>query len=171
MERVGHKIGYRMKDTAGQYAPIVDYLPDPSTLEPAQAEMLEQARLSIASIADAASPVDAPIDAPTRGFGKGYEGFAEDIYSSIDVEKLVHDLKEMGVEHVYSSMDAGHYVCDFAYYCSLAEAKRTSMKHDKGRHTKVLFMHCSPAGLPISTEDVVDAVKKIVMWVCRGGQP
>jgi pyroglutamyl-peptidase len=69
-------------------------------------------------------------------------------------------------QQIYSSMDAGHYVCDFAYYCSLAEAKRAASKSDKGTQTKVLFMHCPPVDQPFSTEEVIDAVKKIIVWVC-----
>lgn len=64
-------------------------------------------------------------------------------------------------------MDAGHYVNDFLYYCSLAEARRTATKHDRTKLTRVLFMHCPPAGQPVSTQEVIDAVKKIIFWVCK----
>jgi pyroglutamyl-peptidase len=64
-------------------------------------------------------------------------------------------------------MDAGHYVCDFTYYCSLAEAKRTAQNNTKGKLTKVLFMHCPPANQPFSTEKVTDAIKKIIVWVSQ----
>ena len=66
-------------------------------------------------------------------------------------------------------MDAGHYLCDFTYYCSLAEIARAKEK----RHTpQVLFLHCPPAGQPLSTEEVTSAIKKIIIWVCedRDGQ-
>lgn len=75
------------------------------------------------------------------------------------------------LQHVYSSMDAGHYVCDYTYYCSLAEAKRSTTKHDKTKYTKVLFMHCPPAYQPLSTQEVTEAVKKVILWVCRGERP
>ena len=68
---------------------------------------------------------------------------------------------------MYTSMDAGHYVCDYTYYCSMAEARRTAAKHDKGKHTKVLFMHVPPAGQPFTTEEVTEAVKKIIVWVSQ----
>ncbi|KAA1472864.1 peptidase C15, pyroglutamyl peptidase I-like protein [Dentipellis sp. KUC8613] len=178
MERLGHKIGYRMKDTTGEHAPVVDYLPDASTAaghEASQAEILENvqllgsSRLS-SSMGDTTNPADVTVEVPVRGFGKGYEGFADDFYTAIDVERLVHDLKHSGIEHVYSSLDAGHYVCDFTYYCSLAEAKRTATKHDKGKHTKVLFMHCPPVDQPLSLAEVTEAVQKIILWVCKGGR-
>ncbi|KIJ18784.1 hypothetical protein PAXINDRAFT_71146, partial [Paxillus involutus ATCC 200175] len=100
-----------------------------------------------------------------RGFGKGYESFPEEIYTDIDVEKLVHHLKKSGVEQIYSSLDAGHYLCDFIYYCSLAESRRSTPKTDKPT-TKVLFLHCPPVDQPLSTEEVTVAIKKSIMWLC-----
>lgn len=64
-------------------------------------------------------------------------------------------------------MDAGHYLCDFIYYCSLAEAKRTAKPYEKRRNTQVLFLHCAPVGQPLTTEEVTDAIKRIIVWVCR----
>jgi pyroglutamyl-peptidase len=184
IERLGHKTGYRMKDSSNQHAPIIDFLPEPSALEPSQGEMLEQMRVSSANMAivGPASPIDAAVDHPIRGFSKGYESFAEDLHTTIDVEHLVHGMKEQGVEvggtlplpslsdmwyQLYSSMDAGHCVSDYTYYCSMAESRRVSPRHDKGVQTKVLFMHCCPVGQPFGTEDVTEAIQKIVLWVCR----
>ena len=55
-------------------------------------------------------------------------------------------------------MDAGHFLCDFLFYASLAEAKRhaTKLEKDKTRSTPpkmtpVLFMHCPPVGQPLDT--------------------
>lgn len=66
-------------------------------------------------------------------------------------------------------MDAGHYICDFTYYCSLAEAKRTSNPnpYEKLRNTQVLFLHCPPVGQPLGTQEVSEAIKRIVLWVCK----
>jgi len=61
-------------------------------------------------------------------------------------------------------MDAGHYLCDFIYYCSLAEAKRIEKPNEK--RTQVLFLHCPPVNQPLSTEDVTDAIKRIIVWTC-----
>lgn len=63
-------------------------------------------------------------------------------------------------------MDAGHYLCDFIYYCSLAEAKRTAKPYEKRRNTQVLFLHCPPVNQPLRTEEVTDAIKQIVAWMC-----
>jgi len=160
-----------MKDSFNQHAPVVDFLPESNnntTIEPSQAEIFEQMRVSSASMAIVGpqSPIDSSIDQPVRGFGKGYESFGEDLHAIIDVEQLVLCMKEQGFE-LYSSMDAGHCVSDFTYYCSLAESRRTSLRHDKGSQTKVLFMHCCPVGQPFGTEEVTEAIQKIILWVCR----
>ncbi|KAG1732195.1 uncharacterized protein EDB91DRAFT_1152111 [Suillus paluster] len=166
MERVGHKFGYNMKDATGCLAPIVRVTRDESSnpnrgqSEPSEMERMERARLIEYDI-------DAPVDGtepPKRGFGKGYESFPEEIFTEIDVEKLVHHLKKSGIEQIYSSLDAGHYLCDFIYYCSLAESKRASGKADKST-TKVLFLHCPPVDQPLSTEEVTEAIKQSVIWL------
>lgn len=167
MERVGHKFGYNMKDATGSHAPIVRVTREENSnsnrgqSEPSAMERMERARLSEYLIEP---PVDGT-EPPKRGFGKGYESFPEEIFTEIDVEKLVHHLKKSGVEQIYSSLDAGHYLCDFIYYCSLAESKRASGKADKST-TKVIFLHCPPVDQPLSTEEVTEAIKKSVIWLC-----
>jgi len=163
MERQGHKLGYNMKDANGCLAPLVRIASDDAKrrpVEPSEAERIERARLGEYALETTTDGGELP----KRGFGKGYENFPEEIYTDIDVEKLVQHLKKEGIEQIYTSMDAGHYLCDFIYYCSLAEGKRTSMKHDKA--SKVLFLHCPPVGQPLCTEEVTDAIKRIVVWVC-----
>lgn len=70
-------------------------------------------------------------------------------------------------------MDAGHFLCDFIFYCSLAEARRGILPAEKFkersspiRATPVLFMHCPPVDQPLSTEQVTDAIQRIVLYVC-----
>ncbi len=64
-------------------------------------------------------------------------------------------------------MDAGHYLCDFIYYCSLAEVMRSVKPYEEKRWIpQVLFLHCPPVGQPLTTEDVTNAIKKIIGWVC-----
>lgn len=75
------------------------------------------------------------------------------------------------VQQVYSSMDAGHFLCDYAFYCSLAESKRVAGKQEKDKgtppkSTPILAMHCGPVDQPLSTEEVTETIRKIVMWVC-----
>ncbi|KAF7792282.1 hypothetical protein EIP86_003318 [Pleurotus ostreatoroseus] len=113
-----------------------------------------------------------------RGYGVGYEQFSDELATEIDVASLIHSMKEFGHSQVYSSMDAGHFLCDFLYFGSLAEAKRLAFNKEKDklrntppRATPVLFMHCPPDGQPLKTEAVTDAIKFIVAWVCRRARP
>ncbi|KAI0743936.1 peptidase C15 pyroglutamyl peptidase I-like protein [Daedaleopsis nitida] len=160
IERLGHKNGYRMKDADGEYAPIV-HLPKDTAGDTAEAELARMEQV-----------VDIPLP-PNRGFGKGYETFPDEISTDVDVPKLIVHLKESGIDHVYSSMDAGHYLCDFIFYCSLAEAKRGMAPIEKFKDratppkpTPVLFMHCPPVEQPLTTEQVTDAIQRIILWIC-----
>lgn len=78
-------------------------------------------------------------------------------------------------------MDAGHYICDFTYYCSLAESKRNGKPYEKDRNTQVLFVHCPPVrtlffelgakhsdehvqvGQPLTTEEVTGKLNITVL--------
>lgn len=166
MERQGHKIGYQMKDVNGKLAPIVRSSPKDFSRRPegpSVAENLERERLGFDILE---SPGDTS-GRSSRGFGPLYETFSEEIMTEIDVTRLVQDIRQTGVEQIYTSMDAGHYLCDFIYYCSLAEAKRSAKPYEKRRNTQVLFMHCPPVNQPVSTEEVTQVIKQIIMWVCR----
>jgi pyroglutamyl-peptidase len=168
MERQGHKLGYQMKDANGKLAPVVRSSPKDFSRRPdgpSAAENMERERLGL-------EPLETSGDTtirPTRGFGAAYENFPEEIMTELDVTRLVQDLRRSGVEQIYSSMDAGHYLCDFIYYCSLAEAKRSSKTkpYEKRRNTQVLFLHCPPVGQPVTTEEVTQVIKQIIVWVCR----
>jgi pyroglutamyl-peptidase len=169
LERVGHKLGYHMKDATGKLADLVRSTPkDFSRRDNTSfaAENAERERLGMDPIETQTSVGGDSIVRATRGFGPAYETFPDDITTDIDVSKLVQELRRSGVEQIYTSMDAGHYLCDFIYYCSLAEAKRTSKPYEKRRNTQVLFLHCPPVDQPLSTEEVVDAIKRIIVWVC-----
>jgi pyroglutamyl-peptidase len=86
----------------------------------------------------------------------------------------------------YTSMDAGHYLCDFIYYCSMAEAQRATEPSESEEETnknqikipgpfgpnrhpeannRVFFLHCPPQNLPYSTEEVTEAIRRIVIWL------
>jgi len=93
LERVGHKFGYDMKDAAGCLAPLVCVSRE-ETRQLSEAQRTENSRLREDSLE---SPIDVN-ETPKRGFGKGYESFAEELYTEIDVEGLVHHLKRCGVE-------------------------------------------------------------------------
>ncbi|KAL4268237.1 peptidase C15 family protein [Pleurotus pulmonarius] len=166
MERIGHKLGYQMKDVSGKLASVVRSNPKDfsrHTDEPASAaENLERERLGMEIISSGEN-----IARQTRGFGAAYETFPDEITTEVDVTRLVQDLKRSGIEQIYTSMDAGHYLCDFIYYCSLAEAKRTAKPYEKRRNTQVLFLHCPPVNQPLTTEEVTEAIKRIIVWICQ----
>ncbi|KAG6329084.1 hypothetical protein ID866_10006 [Astraeus odoratus] len=100
MERVGHKFGYNMKDATATLAPIVRVSREESN-PPPETQRSEVARLRDARDYSVESPVDGN-DTPKRGFGKGYESFPEEIYTEVDVEKLVQHLKKCGVQVSFS---------------------------------------------------------------------
>jgi len=172
LERVGHKLGYHMKDATGKLAALVRSTPkdfsrrDNTNNASFAAENAERERLGMDPVEVQTAVGGDSVIRATRGFGAAYETFPDEITTDIDVTKLVQDLRGSGIEQIYTSMDAGHYLCDFIYYCSLAEAKRTSKPYEKRRNTQVLFLHCPPVGQPLTTEEVVDAIKRIIVWVC-----
>ncbi|KAJ6560255.1 hypothetical protein B0H19DRAFT_1146956 [Mycena capillaripes] len=98
-----------------------------------------------------------------RGFGSPRYGdeFADELFTSIDVDGLVGDLTTgpdpLSIE---TSDDAGRFLCDFIYYCSLAESQRA------GRGTPVLFIHCPPVGQKMTTKEVSEGVRRIISHVC-----
>ncbi|KLO16061.1 peptidase C15, pyroglutamyl peptidase I-like protein [Schizopora paradoxa] len=103
-----------------------------------------------------------------RGFAKGYEVFADELHTDIDTHALVDHLHEQDYKLVQPSNDAGRYLCDFIYYCSLAEQKRAQQTRDGvGKKTKVLFVHCPPVGEQLSVDEVIDGLKRIIVWVTK----
>lgn len=99
----------QMKDATGKLAPIVPV--SISTNEEADrgpasepplsdAERLEMDRLEYDPFGLLVDPADGG-DIPTRGLGKGYEAFDDEIYTDIDTLKLVQFLKETGFEVIF----------------------------------------------------------------------
>jgi len=166
MERQGHKLGYHMKDATGKLASVVRSSPKDFSRradDTLVAENQERERLGMETV----EAIGDTTVRPTRGFGAAYENFPDEISTEIDVTRLVQDLKQSGIEQIYTSMDAGHYLCDFIYYCSLAEAKRNANPYERRRNTQVLFLHCPPVNQPLSTEEVTEAILRIIVWVCK----
>ncbi|KAF5371289.1 hypothetical protein D9758_004247 [Tetrapyrgos nigripes] len=104
-------------------------------------------------------------EAPVRGFAdERYGMFPERLQIRVPVDPLLEGCAQDGTILV-TSTDAGHYLCDFILYCSLAESKMA------GRNTPVLFIHCPPIGEPLSTEQVAEGIKSIVANVCGRLKP
>ncbi|KAL5485553.1 hypothetical protein ACEPAI_8196 [Sanghuangporus weigelae] len=160
VEKLGHKLGYNVPDVDKKYAPVVHENDERGDKDKKAggldtAEVFERGRVTLGTK-----------DESVRGFAQGYESFAEELKTDIDVDALVQELRDSGVDAVQASTNAGRYLCDFIYYCSLAEAQRT-LEKESGKATKVLFVHCPPVGEPLSTEYVTEALKRIVASICR----
>ncbi|KAH7341134.1 peptidase C15, pyroglutamyl peptidase I-like protein [Rhizoctonia solani] len=93
-----------------------------------------------------------------RGFGAGFEQFG-DLHTEVDVDGLVEHLKSKGFEHTAPSNDAGRYLCDFIYFCSLACARK------EGDGVKVLFTHVPPLGQPYDIPDMTKAIEGIIEYI------
>ena len=122
LEKLAHKLGYRMKDAEGNHAPIVQ-IPKELPQDPPEPEIMGKALLPpMPTTQDPVPPAPAPalgIDAldhgdeehlgdeprpvehpeahQPRGFGKGYETMPDELYTEIDVPRLIHHLKETGI--------------------------------------------------------------------------
>jgi hypothetical protein len=103
LERVGHKLGYHMKDATGKLADIVRSSPkdfsrrDNTNSLSFAAENAERERLGMDPM-EAQTIVGGDSHRATRGFGSAYETFSDDITTDIDVSKLVQELRRSGVE-------------------------------------------------------------------------
>ncbi|KIY70560.1 peptidase C15, pyroglutamyl peptidase I-like protein [Cylindrobasidium torrendii FP15055 ss-10] len=95
--------------------------------------------------------------AVARGFsGMRYTALDESLVTHVNVPAIVNKLNAQAV-NIVQSFDPGRYLCDFIYYCSLAESKLSS------RRTPTIFIHCPPVGEPLSTEEVADGLRKIIL--------
>ncbi|KAL1745702.1 hypothetical protein HDZ31DRAFT_81784 [Schizophyllum fasciatum] len=93
----------------------------------------------------------------TRGFaGKRYARLPERLQILVDPDLLRARCEKDGVD-LRPSTDAGHYLCDFILYCSLAESQLSRSK------VPVLFVHCPPVNEPLSTEEVAEGLKSIIV--------
>jgi pyroglutamyl-peptidase len=98
MEKLGHKLGYHMKDADAKLAPVVRSSPKDFSRrpdDPSPAENLERERLGMDMVENGGGDV---VVRPTRGFGSAYETFPDDLPTDIDVTRLVQDLKCSGIE-------------------------------------------------------------------------
>ncbi|KAF7321328.1 Proteophosphoglycan ppg4 [Mycena kentingensis (nom. inval.)] len=142
-ERLAHKTGYAFPDNARQVCSC------PSDRSP---------------IVQLTAPQGPPIiiggKGALRGFGKPKypdAEFADELFTSLNIGRLVEDLTSgPNPLNIQPSDDPGRYLCDFIYYCSLAEGERA------GRGTPVLFVHCPPVKQDMSTAEVAEGLKRII---------
>jgi len=157
MEVQGHKSGYRIPDVDDSLPPVLEDGDSSLLGGPSEAEQAEQRRVSLAGRFLATIGLSRE---PLRGFGKGYETFADPLVTGGDVTALAGYLKSRGFEHVRVSRDAGHYCCDFIYYCSLAE----SLRGRSDKPSRVQFMHVPPPGEPYTVEVFTEAAQGIAQF-------
>ncbi|KAL0956037.1 hypothetical protein HGRIS_002209 [Hohenbuehelia grisea] len=101
-----------------------------------------------------------------RGFvGPRYQRFPSEMNTDIDVRSLVQSLKQSGIQQIQESWDPERYLCDFIYYCSLAESARNALPMRK--KTLVQFLHIPPINQPLATKDVTEAIKRSIVWIAR----
>lgn len=92
LEKQAHKSGYRSPDADGKLAPEVVLQPGQGVGEVSPAEKAERERLGLPD------PASDPSTRTTRGFADGYESFAEELHTQIDVDELLEHLQAAGIE-------------------------------------------------------------------------
>ncbi|XP_071783333.2 pyroglutamyl-peptidase 1 [Centroberyx gerrardi] len=83
------------------------------------------------------------------------QGGAEKLDSIIDMKSLSKLLKQAGMDVIYSR-DAGRYLCDFAYYCSLL--------HSQGR---AALIHVPASGSLASADRLVPLLQTVIQAMLR----
>ncbi|KIJ36311.1 hypothetical protein M422DRAFT_232537 [Sphaerobolus stellatus SS14] len=166
VEKAAHKTGYDAADAEKELPPIVGGS-SKSVTGMSKKDKLERQR--------AGQSGKGTSSGATRGYGVAYEEFPEELKTDIDVDDLIAFLKkQLKEERIKPSNDAGHYLCDFIYYGSLAESQRTlfgSSQKEKNmkNRSKILFMHTPyELGQPFSLEELTEIVKQAVGWICTG---
>lgn len=118
-----------MKDSEGQYAPTVQVTKEGPPVEEAERYSRSGERLLLMSFEG--SPEEGSMQQggergeghghgasdvehqPNRGFGQGYENYGDELYTEIDVARLIHHLKESGMEVRPPSLGS-HYIQSLA---------------------------------------------------------
>ncbi|CBQ70992.1 conserved hypothetical protein [Sporisorium reilianum SRZ2] len=139
-ETQAHKLGYAKPDAHADLAPLADQ-----------------------STASKHLPKHLDTHGALRGFARGYEAFAELESTPIPVSELVAWLRGHGMrdDEVEQSFDPGRYLCDFVFYCSLCEARRS------GAGTLVLFVHVPPAGERLEVERCTQTIRAIAWFMAN----
>ncbi|KAM4618257.1 pyroglutamyl-peptidase 1 [Polymixia lowei] len=83
------------------------------------------------------------------------EGGPEKLDSVINMRSLSHQLKQTGMDVIYSR-DAGRYLCDFAYYCSLF--------HGQGR---AALIHLPTCGSLASPDKLVPLLQTLIQTMLK----
>ncbi|KAK4246875.1 Pyroglutamyl-peptidase 1 [Corynascus novoguineensis] len=149
VERRGHREGYKMRDVDGQL-------------------------LADDGGRGCRRPGGTEKEGEGEGEGKGdgegeggekewiWEGLPPDLESAFDVDDIVARWRGHSPQHLdlRISEDAGHYLCDFIYYSSLAHLEKA------GERRRVLFLHvpsdASPHSISVGRELLLQLVRSLV---------
>lgn len=158
IETVAHKRGYQLPDVKGERAPIA--LDQSATKrrgddEQSAAEKGEEINMQASPSITTSGRTNL-----IRGFGQGYRPFDDELQTDNEVTRLVEWLKQdRGYEHIRQSTDPGRFLCDYIFYCSLAERQRS--KHQ----TTVQFVHVPPLRSPYTLQDLQRIARDVVTWI------
>ncbi|ORX98976.1 peptidase C15, pyroglutamyl peptidase I-like protein [Basidiobolus meristosporus CBS 931.73] len=100
--------------------------------------------------------------APSEGKCPRYNHDA--LTTLVNVEKLVEELSSETGYEISSSNNAGRYLCEYTYYCSMAESIVSTESHEQPQK-RVLFVHVPPIGSPYELSELTSVIKKIVIHV------
>ncbi|KAF8512421.1 hypothetical protein JB92DRAFT_2928574 [Gautieria morchelliformis] len=175
IEQVGHKTGYRSPGVDGKMAPVVAVTSN-RLGQASAAEQFETERLRQGTKGPNGNALDDDVISanakpePSHGFAKGYECFPEELRTEVDVPGLIKHLEQQGETRVVASVDAGHFLCDFICFGSLAESQRPLFgppSDTKAKRSKSLFMHVPhDEHEPHTIEEMTEAARQMIAWVC-----
>ncbi|KAG0226821.1 hypothetical protein B0O80DRAFT_533257 [Mortierella sp. GBAus27b] len=84
----------------------------------------------------------------------------DELFTTVDTSALAEDLTTMGWI-CQQSQDAGHYLCEYTFYLSMAERNRRLTTEGQDERT-CLFVHIPSVGNPYSLEELQRFVKDMV---------
>jgi len=160
METLGHGRGYTARDVQGGLPPLARVAGQTLQGIMSEAERFERERMHSQNVDDY-----------DGGYGEGYECFPGILETEVDVQGLMTHLGRIGEKRVKLSTDAGHFLCDYICYGSLAESQRPlfDAKQKNRKRAKTLFMHVPyDMGQPFEMHELVRIVREVVCWVCTG---
>ncbi|PVU87998.1 hypothetical protein BB561_006082 [Smittium simulii] len=104
-----------------------------------------------------------PADLPLNNEISGYTD--EVVYPTTDIQQLVSTLNSsLAYKYVFTSNDAGRYLCEYTFYLSTAMCNKYNTTHP-GSNQTALFMHLPPDNGPYTDEQLAVLVHHIINLV------
>ncbi|KAF9411165.1 hypothetical protein BGZ94_001421 [Podila epigama] len=96
----------------------------------------------------------------------GWKADPEVLHTTVDTEALAEYLKKEKGWLCQQSLDAGHYLCEYTFYLSMAERhRRIAAGLEKEDDRACLFVHLPSVGNPYSLEQLQWFVKDMIVRV------